>query len=313
MAKKSGHKGIYIDPLTDFGFKRIFGNKALLIDFLNEVLNINGGIADLTYAPTIRTGLSKDDRTAIFDLYCTTGTGEHIVVEMQTVFHKNYKQRTIFYLARLIQEQAKRGKNWDFSMPAIYQIIIVNFEIDKELKKENFLSRIKFMYEDINKPYYDDATIVYLELPLFKKKINQLKTNIDRWMYALKFLPKLNRLPKALQKEIFEKLFELAKIAKMTKKQQTAYYKSLEEMSIVKHTVDYLKHTVDHLQDTITELQNSNVALQSNNVAQAKELDEYRRRYGALNSAPARNSAAKPRTAKVRARNSAKTKQITEK
>ena len=261
-------KSKYIDPLTDFGFKRIFGNKVLLINFLNGVLNHTDGIADLTYAPTIRTGIAKDDRTAIFDLYCTTATGIHIVVEMQLCWHKNYKQRTIHYLSRLIQEQAQRGKDWDYSTPPIFLINIVDFEIDKELKKEDFLSRVKFMYEKINMPYYDDATIVYLELPLFTKKVKELETNIDHWMYALKFMPQINRLPKALQQGIFQKLFEQAKIAKMTKKQQNAYYKSVEDMSIIKNTVNFLTSTVDDLTSTVAE--------------QAKELEEYRRRYGSL-------------------------------
>ena len=48
MAKKTGYKGIYIDPLTDFGFKRLFGDKDLMIDFLNGVLDIKDSITDLT-------------------------------------------------------------------------------------------------------------------------------------------------------------------------------------------------------------------------------------------------------------------------
>ena len=284
MVDKSGHKGIYIDPLTDFGFKRLFGDKDLMIDFLSGVLDIKGGIKDLTYAPTIRTGISKDDRTTIFDLYFTTGTGEHIIVEMQTCWHKNYRQRTIVYLSRLIQEQARRGKDWDYTLPPVYLVNIVNFEIDKELKKENFLSRIKFMYEGIHKPYYDDATIVYLELPLFTKKVKDLKTNIDRWMYALKYMPTINRLPNALRKEIFEKLFELAKIAKMTKRQQNAYYKSLEDMSIIKHTINDLQSTI---------------ATQGNTIAaQAQRIAELERQLG-FNDA-----FAKPGAARVRAKNS---------
>ena len=254
-------KGKYIDPLTDFGFKRIFGDKVLLMDFLDGVLNIKNGIVNLTYAPTIRTGVSKDDRTAIFDLYCTTGTGDHIIVEMQVCWHTNYKQRTIHYLSRLIDGLSKKGKDYDFSLPPVYLICIVDFEIDKELKKTNFLSRIKYMYEEINKPYYDDVSIVYLELPLFTKEVTELESNIDHWMYALKYMPKINRLPKALQKGIFQKLFDLAKIAKMTRKQQDAYYKSVENMSIVRNTVNHLQSTISTQQSTISTLQKENAEL----------------------------------------------------
>ena len=43
----------YVNPFTDFGFKKIFGeepNKDLLLDFLNELLREEQGvIATLTY------------------------------------------------------------------------------------------------------------------------------------------------------------------------------------------------------------------------------------------------------------------------
>ena len=272
MAKRAEHKGIYIDPLTDFGFSLIFGEKVLLIDFLNEVLNIKGCIKELTYAPTIRIGITKDDRRAIFDLYCTTGTGEHIIVEMQTVLHKNYKERTIYYISRLIQEQGKRGKDWDFTLLPVYLINIANFEIDKELEKKTFLSRIKLMYEEINQPYYNNFTIVYLELPLFTKKVTELESNIDRWMYTLKYLPMLERQPAALRKDIFEKLFEMARIARLPKRQQNAYYKSLQNMSIIKHTITDYKSTITTLQSTITTLQTSNATLQTSNAAKDKRI-----------------------------------------
>ena len=78
---------------------------------------------------------------------------------------------------------------------------------------------------------------------------------------------------------IFERLFELAKIAKMTKKQQNAYYKSLHDMSIVKNTINDLQSTI---------------ATQGNTIAaQAQELEEYRRRYGSLSSVPAKPGATK--------------------
>ena len=302
MAKKTGHKGIYIDPLTDFGFKRLFGDKDLMIDFLTDVLNIKDGITNITYSNTVITGISKDDRTAIFDLYCTTGNDEHIIVEMQAVPHKNYKERTVYYGSRLIQEQSKRGKDWDFTLTPVYLINIVDFIVDEHLKEKQYLSRIQLMYTDILQPYYDKLTIIYLELPLFTKKITELKTNLDHWMYALKYLPKLARLPAVMRTGIFTRLFDLAKIAKMTKRQQNAYYKSLHDMNIIKHTINDLQSTIAALQskytdqgntivkqgNTIAVLQSNNATLQSNNAAQAQELDEYRRRYGALNGSIAK-------------------------
>ncbi len=67
MKKKNPQKpkikiGKYIDPLSDFGFKRLFGsnpNKELLIDFLNELFKGRKVIADLVYNKNERPGASS--------------------------------------------------------------------------------------------------------------------------------------------------------------------------------------------------------------------------------------------------------------
>ncbi|MBN8589446.1 MAG: PD-(D/E)XK nuclease family transposase, partial [Rhodothermia bacterium] len=77
----------YINPFTDFGFKKLFGtelNKDLLIDFLNEViLPKQKKIADLKYSNNEHIGQTALDRKAIFDLYCISSFGERFIVEMQ--------------------------------------------------------------------------------------------------------------------------------------------------------------------------------------------------------------------------------------
>jgi predicted transposase/invertase (TIGR01784 family) len=117
----------YINLLTDFGFKRIFGeeaNKDLLVDFLNAVLNIEGGIKKLEYGNPERQGRVKKDRKAVFDLYCTTGKGERIIVEMQKVPQTFYADRSLYYASFLIQEQGKRSK-WNFELTSVYSVNIV--------------------------------------------------------------------------------------------------------------------------------------------------------------------------------------------
>lgn len=75
----------YINPFTDFGFKKLFGteiNKDLLIDFLNTILPEKSSIKSLTYLPTERLGDRQFERKAIFDVYCENELGEKFIVEM---------------------------------------------------------------------------------------------------------------------------------------------------------------------------------------------------------------------------------------
>lgn len=103
----------YINPLTDFGFKRLFGtepNKNLLIDFLNVILPPQHRVKDLTYGSTENLGNTPSDRKAVFDLYCESEKGKKFIVEMQKAKHKHnyFKDRSIYYASFPIQDQAEK-------------------------------------------------------------------------------------------------------------------------------------------------------------------------------------------------------------
>jgi predicted transposase/invertase (TIGR01784 family) len=65
-------------------------------------------------------------------------------------------------------------------------------------------------------------------MPKFNKTIEQLETRFEKWMYVLKYLPKLQELPKKLQEKIFEKIFQIAEIAKMNSAEMAEYENSLK-------------------------------------------------------------------------------------
>jgi flagellar biosynthesis/type III secretory pathway protein FliH len=57
----------YINPYTDFGFKKLFGeegNKALLVDFLNQLLPTHHQIKDLTFLNVEALPDSSEERKA---------------------------------------------------------------------------------------------------------------------------------------------------------------------------------------------------------------------------------------------------------
>jgi predicted transposase/invertase (TIGR01784 family) len=223
--------GVYINPLTDFGFKRIFGeeaNKDLLISFLNAVLKIRGGISDLTYTNPERKGRIKTDKSVFFDLHCTTKAGDRFIIEMQKLSQKYYKDRSLYYVSFPIQEQGLRQKKWNYRLHPVYSVNIVNFLLDGvERMKDQYIYYIQLMDRDTRKLFYDKLLLVYLELPGFNKPVEDLKTNVERWMYVLKHLSKLKDRPAALNDRIFKKFFEQAKIANMTPEEKKEYDYSL--------------------------------------------------------------------------------------
>lgn len=114
----------YISPLTDFGFKKLFGeepNKDLLVSFLNTLLPERHQIQELQYSKNEYVGVSPLDRKAIFDLNCVSPSGERFVIELQKVKQAYFKDRSLYYSSFAIQEQAKRG-DWDYRLSPVYTI-----------------------------------------------------------------------------------------------------------------------------------------------------------------------------------------------
>nr|MBS0036657.1 Rpn family recombination-promoting nuclease/putative transposase [Saprospiraceae bacterium] len=108
-----------INPFTDFGFKKLFGEEAskdILLDFLNAVLEDDVGLIEyLEFSKNEHLGPSELDRNVVFDIYCRTASGERIIIEMQKFFQTYFKERSLYYSSFAIQEQAEKGK-WDFSL-----------------------------------------------------------------------------------------------------------------------------------------------------------------------------------------------------
>ena len=234
----SDQKEKYINPLTDFGFKKLFGTestKMLLIDFLNQILP-DRKIKDLSYSSNEKQGKTEIDRKAIFDLYCIGDNGERFVVEMQKAKQNFFKDRSVYYASFPIQEQAKKSE-WDYKLDPVYSIGILDF-IFNDHKQEKELLHIVELKNQRCEVFYNKLKFIYLELPKFKKEEKDLKTHFDKWIYVLTHLSKLQDRPKKLQERVFAKLFEEAEIAKFTPEEREAYEDSLKYYRDIKNVVD---------------------------------------------------------------------------
>jgi predicted transposase/invertase (TIGR01784 family) len=232
----------YVNVFTDFGFKKLFGekpSKPLLLDFLNELLiEQEGPIKNITYLNTEHLGSSPLDRRAIFDIYCENEKGEKFIVELQKAKQSYFKDRTLFYATFPIQEQAKQN-DWDFKLKAVYTVAILDFVFEEDKSDINkYRYDVKLTDIETCKVFYDKLTFIYLELPKFKKKIDELSTNFEKWLFVLKNLHKLNKIPDQLKEERFEKLFAIAEVAHFTREELKSYEDSKKFYRDIKNSMD---------------------------------------------------------------------------
>ena len=228
----------YINPYTDFGFKKLFGeeaNKDLLMDFLNQLLPIHHQIAELEFRNSEILGEMVHERKAIFDIHCQAISGEKFIVEMQKAKVNFFKDRSLFYATIPIREQAKKG-DWDFRLTPIYMIAVLDFQYDEQEERQKFLRSIKLKDQD-GDVFYDKLTFKFIQMPLFEKEENELESHFDKWIYFLKKLESFDEIPQILKEPIFEKAFGVAELAKMTPLQYEQYQESLLTYIEVKEVV----------------------------------------------------------------------------
>ena len=212
----------YLNPLTDFGFKRLFGtemNKELLISFLNALFH-DKDIRDVSYLNSEQLGDSEDDRRSVFDVYCEDAQGDKFVVEMQNVYQEFFKDRSVYYATIPIRDQGRKG-DWDFELKAVYTVGVLNFCLTDD--PEHYVHEVKLVDLGTKEVFYDKLTFAYIEIPKFNKDEEHLETMWDKWMFVLRNLSHLMDRPPALQERVFTRLFEQAEIAKLSKTELRNY------------------------------------------------------------------------------------------
>ena len=89
--------------------------------------------------------------------------------------------------------------------------------------------------------FYNKLTFIYLKMPKFNKTVDELETRFDKWLYVIRNLNRLDKVPDKLRERVFEKLFETAEIAKFTPEQVRSYEDSLKYYRDLKNSLDTAK------------------------------------------------------------------------
>ncbi len=236
-------KDRYVNPFTDFGFKKLFGEEASkpqLLDFLNALLPGHAQIQDLAFRDREQLGPGIVDRKAIFDIYCTGASGERFIVEMQKAKQNYFKDRTVYYSTFPIQEQAQRGE-WNYKLQPVYCVGVLDFvfdDYDDQAERQRVVHEIKLKNQD-NFIFYDKLTYIYLEMPNFRKTEDELESRLDKWLYFIKHLVDLQEMPRIFGGEpVFERAFEKAELVRLDSAEKARYEESLKVYRDLKNSID---------------------------------------------------------------------------
>ena len=189
----------FINPKTDFGFKKIFASpqsKEVLMSFLNAMLyKGEPTITDLEiidpYAAPAITGL-KD---TYLDVKAKITGNKTVIIEMQVINVEAFTKRVIYNAAKTYATQLKPREGYSKLTPLI-ALTITDFVLFENTEK--FLSHFVFKEVEENFEYYREIELVFLELPKFNQKLEQVENILQSWVYFIKNAPNLEEVPDIL-------------------------------------------------------------------------------------------------------------------
>ena len=218
----------FINPFTDVGFKIIFGqefSKPRLLDFLNALLEGERAISDLKFLDKEQPAIYDGDRSPIYDILCETDSGEKIIVEMQNREHPNFKERMLYYASEAIVRQGEKGTGWNYDIKAVYIVAFTNFVLTEYAD----CLRIDVGLTDQNgNPFTGKLRLVCLQMPCFTKEADECENQFERWIYILKNMDTLTRMPWAAQNAVFQRLAEVAEVSRLSKEERLEYDHALK-------------------------------------------------------------------------------------
>ncbi len=231
----------FIDPRTDFAFKKIFGNeeaKDILISFLNAILGLDEEhkIIKVTIMNPYQAPKVQYLKYSYLDVKCKDNKGVEYVVEMQILYVVGFKKRVFYNASKAYVNQLEEGEDY----PKLNQVMAINI-LDFILFDdfEHYLSCHKIKETITNKSYLDEIRYYFIELPKFTKKADELENDLEKWTFFLKNAGKLDYIPKSLSVSEFKHAFDIASRSNLTKKEWEKYDDSSVHIQDEKGSVEF--------------------------------------------------------------------------
>ena len=92
---------------------------------------------------------------------------------------------------------------------------------------EDFRTDVALMDMKHRTVFSDKVRLIYLQLPYFTKEADDCENVLERFIYVLKHMDALKRMPWMLQDQVFKKLSEIAEVASLSKEEREQYDESL--------------------------------------------------------------------------------------
>jgi predicted transposase/invertase (TIGR01784 family) len=221
---------IFINPKTDFAFKKIFGSeqsKGILISFLNGILYDGQSIIeDLTILNPYQAPKILGMKESYLDVKARLSNGNWVIIEMQVLNVAGFEKRILYNAAKAYTSQLDKALQYNTLNPVI-ALTITDFEMFEDVDDpcsivdHRAISRFVLKEKTSLVDYpISDLELVFVELPKFKIPLEDLETLTEKWIYFLQNARDLTLVPESMGAVAeIQQAFDIANQAGLTKEE----------------------------------------------------------------------------------------------
>ena len=238
---RNGVKYRYIDPMTDKGFKILFGsegNEDLLMGLLNRIIP-DADIVDLRYCNPEHQGMTEEDGCAVFDVYCENSDGVRFLVEVQNWSQRYFNKRAVYYSTFAIQDQANKEKRhqlktlgkdrWDYNYAPVFMVCFLNFNMRRvpdgiqKVKEDDYISFYRYTDIESGEALGDGTTLVFVEMLKFRKSQDECATKRESLLCTLKNMRGQLKTPDNISDPLLKEIYDRGELAAIPEHLRTTY------------------------------------------------------------------------------------------
>jgi len=221
-SNNEGFETRFFNPRNDVAFKKVFvQHEDLTRSFLNSTLRLTGArqIQSVEFLPTERLPITSESKKSILDVLCTDQRGFQYIIEVQNKFMQHYIQRIQHYVSHLYSGQLEKANDY-LALKPVTLLSLLNHTIFP--KEVGYLSFHHNFETETQVSYLNDMSYVFIELPKFTKREEDLRKDEDYWIFMMKNATQMHDVPQGAPEEVRQAYGILEKY-KWTREERLAY------------------------------------------------------------------------------------------
>ncbi len=190
-----------LNPKVDLVFKKLFGseeNTDILLSLINSILPADRQIAQLTLKNPYNLSDYLQGKLSILDIKAEDEHGKQYDIEMQLQGSSFYGKRTLFYWAKMFGSQLDgtpeemeldEDNKPKLGYAELKKCIVISLMDFKMFKDERYRRCFTIKDLDTNEmpESLDYLELYFIELKKFTKKLELVKTVLERWISFLNY------------------------------------------------------------------------------------------------------------------------------